>query len=377
MHGVCSDGGLVKGAFHGRGDGSAVLRLTGDVGIDAAGELMKRLDELAARDDVQRLEVDLGNVDRLDSAAVSALCRARAHFRAAEKSLEIGAMSPRHRAVFALSPHAELSPAPHRPGFVESLGAEGMRLSAEIRAVAALTADAVWVSGRLVTRRISLPRGSVSFHATAFGVGAIPVVSLLGFLLGLILALQALLQLQLYGADIYVADLVGISMAREFAPILAAVIIAGRSGAAIASELGTMRVGQEIDALQSMGIDTTRFLVMPRVIALILVQPPLTLLALITGLVGGWVGAVTTSKVAASSYGARLITAMTTGDIGFGLSKSAVLGAAIAITACAYGDATRGGAADVGRTTTRAVVASIFLIVVIDFGFTLIRRLMG
>jgi phospholipid/cholesterol/gamma-HCH transport system permease protein len=356
-----------------RGDRSALLRLAGDLGLGSAHELFDELHELAAREDIDHLELDLSGVHRLGASVVSVICRARVRFEAAGKELTVGPLAPRHRAVFDLAPHLEPSAPPPRPGPLESLGATGLRVGAEIRELGLLVVDVLRVTAGVASRRLRLPRGSVSFHAAEFGIAAIPIVVLLGALLGLILALQAMMQLEQYGAGIYVADLVGLSMAREFAPLLTAIVVAGRSGAAIASELGTMKVNQEIDALRAMGIDTTRFLVAPRLFALIGVQPALTLIALGAGLGGGWLAVAAIEPGAAAVYGSRLIIALDAIDVFYGLGKSTVLAAAIAVVGCAYGHAARGGAGAVGRATTRAVVTMIVLIVVIDFAFAVLR----
>ena len=198
------------------------------------------------------------------------------------------------------------------------------------------------------------------------GADGVPIIALINFLVGLIIALQAADQLKRYGADVFLADLVGLTMTRELAALMTAIIVAGRSGAAYAAELGTMRVNEEIDALCSLGLDAQRFLVMPRVIALAAVAPLLTLLGMVLGCVGGLVVALTSLELTPAIYWGELQRAINLLDITEGLTKSVLFAITIVFISCQRGLATRGGAAGVGRSTTSAVVAILFSLIVLD-----------
>jgi phospholipid/cholesterol/gamma-HCH transport system permease protein len=209
------------------------------------------------------------------------------------------------------------------------------------------------------------------------GTDGIPIVLVLNFLVGFVMAYQAARQLALFGANIYAADLVGLSVPRELAPLMTAIIIVGRSGAAYAAELGTMRVSDEIDALRTMGFAPVPYLVVPRVLALVVVAPVLTLLGDVVGVVGGIVVGHASLNITPAGFLAELRTAVEASDVWTGLCKSVAFGAAIGLIGCQHGLATRGAASGVGRGTTSTVVTSLFAIVVIDTVFTIVFRRLG
>ncbi|TSA52781.1 MAG: ABC transporter permease, partial [Planctomycetaceae bacterium] len=205
------------------------------------------------------------------------------------------------------------------------------------------------------------------------GVDALPIIALSSFLLGLIMAFLSSIQLQQFGANIYVASLVALSMVSELGPIITAIIIAGRSGSAYAAEIGTMKISEEIDALFTMGFDPTLFLAVPRIIALVIVVPLLTLFANTFAIAGGTVVGIFMLDLTLSSYIKQTINTLTLFEVGWGLFKSSIFAVLIAGIACLKGFQTRGGAASVGNATTSAVVSSIFLIILFDSFFAIIR----
>lgn len=196
------------------------------------------------------------------------------------------------------------------------------------------------------------------------------LVSLICFLVGMITALQSAYQLRQMGALSLIANLVGISVTRELAPLLAAIIVAGRFGSAIAAELGTMRVASEVDALEVMGIDPVRFLVVPRLVGLLIAMPCLTVFADLVGILGGFVVAVGLLDLGAGTYVSDTVDALELRDIFNGLVKAVVFAAIIGLVGCRQGLATRGGAEEVGRSTTSAVVRSIVLVIGADLFVT-------
>jgi phospholipid/cholesterol/gamma-HCH transport system permease protein len=209
------------------------------------------------------------------------------------------------------------------------------------------------------------------------GTDSIPITTLINFLVGLIMGYQAALQLQKFGANIFLADLVGLSTTRELGPLMTAIIVAGRSGAAYAAELGTMRVRQEIDALQTLALDPPRFLVFPRITALVIVMPLLTLIADFVGILGGLVVGIALLDLTMHGYLNEMQVNVGLWDVFGGLIKSVVFGIAIALIACQQGLGTRGGADAVGRATTTAVVIILFALVVIDAVFAVLYNLIG
>jgi phospholipid/cholesterol/gamma-HCH transport system permease protein len=204
------------------------------------------------------------------------------------------------------------------------------------------------------------------------GADAVPIVILINFLIGFVMAFQGAVQLKQFGANIFVADLVGLSVTRELGPLMTAIIVCGRSGAAFAAELGSMKVSEEIDALRTIGFGAMRYLVLPRALALILVMPLLTLLADLVGILGGMVVGMTTLDLSIAGYITETRKALTVWDIYSGVIKSAVFALAIALIACQQGLATTGGAEGVGRRTTSSVVTILFSLILLDAGFTIL-----
>jgi phospholipid/cholesterol/gamma-HCH transport system permease protein len=203
------------------------------------------------------------------------------------------------------------------------------------------------------------------------GADAVPIIILINFLVGFVMAFQGAVQLKQFGANIFVADLVGLSMVRELGPLMTAIIICGRSGAAFAAELGTMTVSEEIDALRTMGFGPMRFLVLPRALALMLIAPVLTLIADLVGIMGGLLVAISSLDLTFRGYYYETQKALVPWDVFSGLIKSGVFALVVALIACQQGLATSGGAEGVGRRTTAAVVATLFALILVDAAFTL------
>lgn len=209
------------------------------------------------------------------------------------------------------------------------------------------------------------------------GVDSLPLVMLISFLVGMILALQSAYQLRQLGAQNLVASLVAVSVVRELAPLLTAILVAGRVGSAVAAELGTMKVSQEIDALTVMGIDPVAALVVPRLLALTLAVPCLTLFADAVGILGGGFVATTLLGMRLDTYLLDSLNALQLQDLIGGVLKATLFGATIGLVGCHQGLSTRGGANEVGVATTRAVVRSIVLIIGVDLVVTALLYLQG
>lgn len=212
-------------------------------------------------------------------------------------------------------------------------------------------------------------RASISEMVKA-GYNSVPIVSVISLFIGIILALQAAYQLKRFGALIYVADLVGVSVTRELGPIITAIIVSGRSGSAFAAEIGSMKAAEEVDALITMGINPVRFLVVPKLIALMVMVPALTVLSDFLGLFGGFLLSVTLLELHPVNYFQQTINALLVKDILTGLLKAWAFGIVITIVGAYHGFKVEGGAEEVGRHTTSSVVASISLVIVFDLFFT-------
>jgi phospholipid/cholesterol/gamma-HCH transport system permease protein len=215
------------------------------------------------------------------------------------------------------------------------------------------------------------------FYFTRSGVDALFIVLLIVFLIGVITGYQGALQLQKFGADIFIADLIGISITRELAPLMTAILVAGRSGSAFAAEIGTMKVSEEIDALNSLGFDHMTFLVVPRVLAVMIAMPLLTILADAAGIVGGLLTAISTLDITITGYINQLERALTYAHVFSGIAKSVIFGFLVAAVGCFSGLQVRGGAESVGKFTTTAVVSGVLLIIISDAIFTFVLQAIG
>lgn len=198
------------------------------------------------------------------------------------------------------------------------------------------------------------------------GVRSLTIVSLVSFFLGLTLAMLTAYQLKKLGGEILIAGLVGISFTRELGPLVTAIVVSGRVGAGIAAEIGTMKVSEEIDALETMGVDPVRYLVAPRFLALFLMVPCLTILANLIGIIGGYIIGHLTLDIDTTYYISRTFESLVLKDIQTGLIKSFSFGAIISFMGCYQGLIVQGGAEGVGKATTLSVVASMILVIIVD-----------
>ena len=209
------------------------------------------------------------------------------------------------------------------------------------------------------------------------GHQALGIVGLLAFLLGIVIAYQGGVQLRQYGANLFVADLVGLSMVRELAPMITAIIVAGRTGSAYTAQIGTMQVTEEVDALRSMGVPPMDLLVLPKLLALIIALPLLTVFADIMGVVGGMVMSGIQLNIAFATFIERLGVAVSIDSFLVGIGKAPVFAAVIATLGCFQGFQVIGSAESVGRRTTTSVVQSILAVIVIDAAFSVAFSRLG
>jgi len=209
-------------------------------------------------------------------------------------------------------------------------------------------------------------------HMVEFGVRSLPIVGMICFLIGVIIALQASYTLDQFGANRYIADLVAVSALRELAPLMTAILIAGRCGSAITAEIGTMKVNEELDALQVMGVNPVKYLVAPKFLAMVTAVPAVTAIAMFIMIAGGWTSAVFVVGVEPVVYVSQTVGAIVEKDLVTGMIKSVFFGVAICLVGVYRGFQVEGGAEGVGKKTTASVVTSIFLIIIVDLVFTVL-----
>jgi phospholipid/cholesterol/gamma-HCH transport system permease protein len=264
-----------------------------------------------------------------------------------------------------------------RPSWLARIGSEAVEAADQTRATLAFLGEVFLASLKLV-------RGTARFRVTDLlvnlqecGAAALGIVTLISFLVGVILAYVGAVQLRQFGAQIYVADLVGIAMTREMGAMMAAIIMAGRTGAAFAASLGTMQVNEEIDALTTLGISPIEFLVLPRMLALALMMPLLCVYADFVGILGGASVGVGMLDLGSVEYFVRSSGTISLADILAGLVKSAVFGILVAVAGCMRGMECGRSSAAVGWAATSAVVTGIVLIIVSDAAMTVIFNIIG
>ncbi|WP_320171538.1 ABC transporter permease [Maridesulfovibrio sp.] len=234
-----------------------------------------------------------------------------------------------------------------------------------------------WMISRLIGCLRPKFGKSKSFHRKRLwrdlaqvGADSIPIVSVISACTGIILALQSAQQLEKVGAISYVANLVGVTIIRELGPMLTAIIVTGRSGAAFTAEIATMQISEEIDALEVMGIEPVRFLVVPKLISMLIMVPVLTAWADFVGIFSGGAFSAIALGINKTTYFNNSVEFLQLRDVAAGLVKSGGFAVAITLVGCWQGFLAREGAADVGRKTTNSVVISVFMIILLDLFFT-------
>lgn len=316
----------------------------------------------------ERITIDLSRLTHLDSAGVVALnlLRERLETRGIAVAVEGGSESIEETIALFTTPQVDAESVP-QASLPERVG-EATRdfISGPLRRFIVLSADLTfWTVSELFPPR-HRRRGDFINQSVQIGVNALPIVGTMAFLIGLVLALQSAAQLRQFGANILIVDLTVIAMMREMGPLITAIIVAGRSASAIASELATMKVTEEIDALITMGFRPVRFVVVPKMQAAIFTMPFLTILATLMGIAGGAVVANFFLDIPPRIFFARMGGALVPLDIVTGLIKSLVFAGIIVVTGSYFGFGVQGGSEGVGRVTTAAVVVAISQVIVAD-----------
>ena len=361
-------------------DGVLTLAIDGRLDSGSTGKIWREATTTVAQAKAANVILEASGIEYCDGSGIALLVQLLHQQHQGGGTLEIRGLHPEFRELLdAWEPgdFARLeSQPPHPVSFPEEIG----RAVAEVWQDTRTLIGFVGELGVALVRAVRHPR-SVRWRdmlvvAEAAGINALPIVALISFLMGLIMAFQAAIPLRQFGAEIFVANLIGLSMLRELGPLMTAIILAGRSGSAFAAELGTMKVREELDALKTMGLDPVRFLVVPRVIAAVIMTPLLTVFADLLGLMGG--------SVVMLSLGFPLITffhqiqyAVSYGSLLGGLLKAFVFGILVAAIGCLRGLQTQTGATAVGESTTRAVVSGIVLITITDGIFSVVYYYLG
>jgi phospholipid/cholesterol/gamma-HCH transport system permease protein len=362
-------------------DGAVILRLSGRWGMrDHLPSRAAIAQELGRWRDARVLVFETGGIDAWDSRFVvfvrqmleSARERQLAHDltglpAGVRKLLELAAAVPERQTGRRAPPEALLS----------RLGAAAMRAAGHAREMIAFLGEACVTLARFPAGRAQFRRADLMVTIQEAGPEALGIVSLISFLVGVILAYVGAVQLRQIGAELLVADLVVIGMARHMGPMMTGIIMAGRTGAAYAAQLGTMRVNEEIDALQTMSFSPVDFLVLPRMLGLIVMMPLLTIYADIVGILGGMAVATGMLNVGLLGYWTRTWQIVQLSDFVVGVISASVFGVLVALAGCLRGMQSGRSSAAVGLAATSAVVTSIVFIVVADAILTVIYDALG
>lgn len=323
------------------------------------------------------LTVDLAGVDYLDSAGALALIELESNARDRSVTFEFANLTDKARGIMGLIDPKDLATPPLitdrlTGNFIERLGAATLKLIGDYKRMLIFLGELLGALAHAILHPRAVRWQDVAFYMKRAGVDGLPIIGLISLLLGLILAFMSSLQLKQFGANIYVASLLAISIVKELGPIMTAILVAGRSGSAFAAEIGTMMVNEEVDALTTMGFNPVRFLAIPKVLATLIVVPLLTLYADFFGILGGLIVGIVGLDLTAYTYLKETQTSLTMMDFITSLIKAGVFAVLIAGIGCQRGFEVRGGAEAVGAATTSAVVAAIFLIIVADSAFALV-----
>ena len=357
-----------------------VLIFEGRLDTASTAALWTKSLNLLKKNPSSRLRIDASRVGYLDGAGIGLIIELGRRQHQAGGKIEIDGLKEEFHRVLELFNPADFEnwerKKTKRYPVTEELGRSVFKIWRDLGEQIAFVGELSYelVSALLHPGRV---RWKDTFRvAETAGINALPIVLLISFLVGLIMSFQAAIPMQMFGAAIYVANLIALSMVRELGPLMTAIVLAGRSASAFAAEIGTMRVNEEIDAMTTMGLNPVRFLVVPRVIAAVAMTPILTIFADIIGIVGGAV-VLLAMGFPLITYFNQVLSAVDYGDYVGGLLKSFVFGVLIAGIGCLRGLQTGQGASAVGDSTTRAVVSGIVLIVATDGVFSVIYYYLG
>ena len=383
---------VTRGGLQARRDGEAwltaepaggVLRLAvgGPWDMAAAPALARRVADLAPPAGLHRAVIDLGGLAALDTAGAVMLARLRERLQEAGLGVAYEGLRAPYDTLLAAAERRGGAPAERRGSpvlaMVERVGRTTVAAGQAARDLLGFFGVICIALARVAVSPRRLRLTALVSHMERTGLNALGIVGLLSFLIGVVLAFQGADQLRRFGAEIFVVNLLGISVLREIGVLMTAIIVAGRSGAAFTAEIGTMKVNQEVDALRTLGLDPVELLVLPRLLALVLTLPLLAFFADVVALLGGALMAWVALDISLGQFVRQLETAVGLKIFFAGLVKAPVFAFVIAMVGCYEGLQVTGSAESVGQRTTKAVVEAIFLVIVIDAIFSILLAMLG
>jgi phospholipid/cholesterol/gamma-HCH transport system permease protein len=362
-----------------RGAAPGEMRCTGAWTLRGIASLEPRLDALAWPVDAE-LSLDGSAITAMDTSGAWLLYRTLRTLERTGRSARLHGLRAEFDALLKLiaarAAQAQ-APPPAAPGALAKFGRQAWAALLELGGMLSFLGEATLALLRSAAQPRRIRWKPILHNVQTCGFEALPITGLLSFLVGIVIAYQGAEQLRRFGANIYVVDLVALSMVRELSPLITAIIVAGRSGSAYTAQIGTMKVTEEIDALRTIGIPPVDLLVLPKVLAMVLALPLLTVYTDVMGIFGGMVMARAQLDISYGTFVDRLDDAITLKSYLIGVGKAPVFAAIIALVGCYQGFQTSGSADSVGRQTTTSVVQAIFLVIVTDALFSILFSWLG
>jgi phospholipid/cholesterol/gamma-HCH transport system permease protein len=356
--------------------GQCYVKLSGSWNLRSlvtAPELHQKVGSYAAN---KNMHWDLSSINVLDSASALILWKAWGRKLPVELQLR-----PEHQRLFERwqsQAIPESEPAKYSPGLLIKYAYQALaNFRMQLLQLVTLLGQLVLDFGYLFLHPSEIPWSEISIAIYEAGVRALGITALVGFLIGIVLSYLSALQLKIFGAEIYIIDILGLSVIRELGPLLAAILVAGRSGSAMTAQIGIMRVTEELDALSAMGISHSMRLILPKVIALTIVLPLLGVWTSVMALIGGMFSAQTTLDISYQQFFLKLPEAVPLINVFIGLLKSAVFGWMIALIACHFGFRIKPNTESLGNETTNSVVAAITVVIMVDAVFAILFMNVG
>ncbi len=352
--------------------------LSGRIALDNFSQVQAELQALLEQMVPTTLSVDLSHIEYLDSSGALALRTLEREAQRQTIPLAFVNTTPEAQRVMDLVELEAIDAPPlHEEedlNFIEQVGQGAIGVVEEGHQLLSFFGELLIALAGSILRPFQVRWIEVLAYMYRTGVEALPILGLMSLLMGLVVTFMSSFQLKQFGAVIYVADLVGVGFVRELGVLLTGILISGRTGSAFAAEIGTMKVNEEVDALEVMGFDPMRFLAVPKVIATMLVMPALTVYCMFFGLLGGLIVGVYILEINTFAYINQTQKALSLFDFYYSLLKSVVFAVIIAGIGCQRGFQVRGGAQEVGTATTSAVVTSLFLIIVMSSIFSIVQN---
>ncbi len=360
--------------------GECTIAIGGRLDSTSTGSIWQEAMGILEQASSKRVVVDASGVDYCDGSGIGLLMELHRHQHKAGGELEIKGLRAEFQRLMDMFDPAEFEKTqiekPQKSKLPEEVGRATFTVWDNIRSQIAFLGELVVALVYAVGHPRRVRWKDAFLIAETAGVNAFPIIALISFLIGLIMAFQAAIPMRQFGAEIFVADLIALSTLRELGPLMTAIVMAGRTSSALAAELGTMKVNEEIDAMTTMGLDPVRFLVVTRVLAILIMMPLLTIFADLLGVMGGSV-VLLSMGYPLTTYLDRVILSADYIDLLGGLLKSLAFGLIVAGIGCSRGLQTKTGASAVGDSTTRAVVSGIILVIITDGIFSVVYFYLG